>query len=84
MVGWILIGLKWGPRGGGSVTVTVLDNGRIFTDKALLDTRIEDTALEGYAQVHVKEVDLSRLCDGCECEKVANDVCRLVYQKNRI
>lgn len=74
MVGWILIGLTWGPRGGGQVTVDVLDDGRIFTDQELLDTRISETALDGYAQVHVKEVNLSRLCDGCECQNIANKV----------
>lgn len=72
MVGWILIGLKWGPRGGGQVTVDVLDDGRIFTDHELLDTRIEDTALDGYAQVHVKEVNLESACDGCWCRDLAN------------
>lgn len=74
MVGWIIIGLKWGPRGGGQVTVNVLDNGRIFTNQAILDTRVEDTAVEGYDQIHVKEVDLNRLCDGCECQRIANKV----------
>lgn len=77
MVGYIIIGLTWGPRGGGQVTVNVLDDGRIFTDQELLDMRIEDTALEGYAQIHVKEVDLSRLCDGCECQTIANNVVAL-------
>lgn len=72
MVGWILIGLTWGPKGGGQVTVNVLDDGRIFTDQELLNERIADTALEGYAQIHVKEIDLGRLCDGCECLEIAN------------
>ena len=72
MVGYIIIGLKWGPRGGGQVTVNVLDNGRIFTDQALLDTRVEDTAVEGYDQIHVKEVNLESACDGCWCCEVAD------------
>lgn len=78
MVGYIIIGLKWGPRGGGQVTVDALDNGRIFTDRTLLAIRVEDTAVEGYDQVHVKEVDLSRLCAGCECQTIANNVVALL------
>lgn len=81
MVGWIIIGLKWGPRGGGMVAVNVLDNGRIFTDRALLETRVEDTALEDYAQIHVMEVDLSRLCEGCECQTIANNVVGLLAKR---